>query len=74
MEPNDAQSASKSLEESRQKEPIRIDLICGILSDHMLNGLVSARMEFHPRVCLQHSAFEYHDISPLCNHARDLSS
>lgn len=57
-----------------EKDSIRIDLVCGISTHDMHDGLVAARMIFEPRIKFEDLAVKDNDCHAVGNHALDLSS
>lgn len=50
----------------------RVDFVCGVSAHHVLDGLVTPGVVFHPGVHLEHMLIHDDDVLPLCYEALDL--
>ena len=57
-----------------RKGSIRIDLVCGISTNDVHDGLDAARMIVEPRINFEDLAVKDGDCHAIGNHALDLSS
>lgn len=52
---------------------LRMNFVCSVSANHVHNGLVSARMEFEPRIDFQDFSVRDYDVTSRCNHSFDIS-
>lgn len=55
-------------------ENVRIDLVGGILSHHVLDRLVTSRVEWNPSIDLENTVVEDEHMFPVGNEALDVAA